>query len=99
VQYLPRPGKFVGESLPSPRRVVSTEHSADSRGRDSPTNLPHAAAHKEMTARERLEKWLTEQKVDKNHLIRIETFASLLGANPASRWDLGMQYEVISVCV
>jgi len=49
------------------------------------------------TARERQDKWLVEQRVEKNHVKRIEMFANLLGANSMSKWDLGMQFEASEV--
>ena len=36
-------------------------------------------------------------RVDKSHLLRIETFANLIGANSTSRWDLGMHFEASDV--
>ena len=60
---------------------------------DYPSLHRRAAAEQKF----RTEKWISEMRVDKSHLLRIETFANLIGANSTSRWDLGMHFEASDV--
>lgn len=64
---------------------------------DSSSDLIAARRRAAAEHKYRTEKWITEMRVDKHHLLRIETFASMLGANVNSRWDLGMHFEACDV--
>ena len=45
----------------------------------------------------RLEAWLAHVKLDRIHLQRVQTFATLMGANPLSKWDVGFTLEAADV--
>ena len=45
----------------------------------------------------RLEAWLAQVKLDRFHLQRVQTFATLMGANALSKWDVGFTLEAADV--